>query len=405
MVRWSVVFFIAVVALLFGSAHPVHCQTKVEFWETPRAGANYFNTVPDRQWFADASAAGIEWVRLAYDKWKPSHRDFLMGDAGKYAGLVEEDLQLLIQACDWAHEFGVRVVIVPLSLPGCRWSQNNGDKKDLRLWQDREYWNQAAAFWRDLAERLRDHPAVCAYNLLNEPIPEFGTGLDEQGSPERYDTWYETFRGTTHDLPAFYQLVIEAIRTVDSLTPIMVEPGWYAQPAAFRYWPRLADEKLLYGFHMYEPYEFTSHFNFKEKRGLVYPGRIPFAGAMVKWDKEMMERYLAPVFEWANSANVPSHRLVMSEFGCFRRNDGCEAYLRDLLSVIDEHHLHWAFYSFREDGWDGYDYELGSGPLGWEYWKAVERGEHPTPKRTLTPLFQVIQERLKALAGPVDQRK
>uniref|UniRef100_A0A1I7ZIA3 MarR family transcriptional regulator n=1 Tax=Steinernema glaseri TaxID=37863 RepID=A0A1I7ZIA3_9BILA len=43
-----------------------------------------------------------------------------------------------------------------------------------------------------------------------------------------------------------------------------------------------------------------------------------------------------------------------------RRWAGCTAYLEDVLGTLDRQQVHWAFYSFREDSWDGMDYELGS---------------------------------------------
>jgi hypothetical protein len=58
-----------------------------------------------------------------------------------------------------------------------RWAQNNNGKVDDRLWQDKGKWHDAARFWHDLAAALKDHPAVAAYNLINEPAPEKKGGL------------------------------------------------------------------------------------------------------------------------------------------------------------------------------------------------------------------------------------
>ena len=43
------------------------------------------------------------------------------------------------------------------------------------------------------------------------------------------------------------------------------------------------------------------------------------------------------------------------------------------------------------------DYELGTGKLGWDFWKAVERGEDPElhKKRGDNPLWAVIQRELE----------
>lgn len=363
----------------------------MEFWETPRKGANYFNVRPEEEWFKSARELGLEWVRLAYGKWKGEDRDFLMGNADRFEGIVPEDLAKLVRVLDWANRHGIKVVISPLGLPGGRWAQNNHDQRDLRLWSDKAYWVQAVQFWRELAMKLRDHGAVYAYNILNEPTPEMGTGIPEHGPPRRFQEWYADHRGTSHDLPAFYGEVIAAIRQVDPETPIMLDAGWYAQPAAFTYWPKMEDSRVLFSFHMYEPYEFTSAENFRKERNLGYPGRVAFAGQEIEWNREQIEAYLLPFFEWAKSHAIPRSRLVCGEFGCYRRNRGCGQYLADVISVLNEQGVHWAFYSFREDDWDGYDYEIGDGGLGWEFWKAKEEGRNPSPPRNDNPLFGVIK--------------
>jgi hypothetical protein len=287
-----------------------------------------------------------------------------------------------------------------LGLPGNRWVQNNDNRRDLRLWNDHKYWRQAADFWRDLAASLKDHPAVYAYNIINEPIPEMKTGLAEHGPASRYAPWYEKYRGTSHDLPAFYETVITAIRQVDLQTPIMLDAGWYAQPVAFVYWPKIGDEKVLYSFHMYEPYQFTNHKNFRKEQSYVYPGTIPYAGEDVHWNKQKIENYLSPFCEWAKVQKIPSNRLVCGEFGCYRRNQGCKEYLTDVIAVLNSHGLHWAFYSFREDEWDGYDYEIGSGGLGAAYWQAKEAGQNPEVPRRDNPLFSVMKMEFSLSKAP-----
>ena len=88
--------------------------------------------------------------------------------------------------------------------------------------------------------------------------------------------------------------------------------------------------------------------------------------------------------------------MVVGEFGCMRRWPDCPAYLEDVLRVLEAQKVHWAFYAFREDGWDGMDYELGDKALPWSYWQAVEKGEAVQPPRSLqSPLFAPILQRLK----------
>jgi HEAT repeat protein len=142
---------------------------------------------------------------------------------------------------------------------------------------------------------------------------------------------------------------------------------------------------------MYEPYQFTSYKNFRDKRKLRYPGKVPYAGEAMDWNRQQVENYFAPLFAWAWKQGIPNNRLVNGEFGCYRRNDGCQAYLTDVIAALNAHNLHWAFYSFREDEWNGMDYEVGTRGLGAEYWAAKEAGQRPEIPRHDNPLFDVIK--------------
>jgi hypothetical protein len=356
------------------------------------------NEVPSEQWFMDAAAINIEWIRLAYDKWNTNERDFLLGDASNYHGLVKEDLNKLKAVISWAEKNNLKIVIAPLSLPGCRWSQNNNDKPDMCLWENYAYQQKAIQFWIDLASELKYFSCIVAYDILNEPCPELFTNIEEQtvpGEAERFLNWYSRFKNTPHDLFSFYQRIIKAIRTVDTVTPVMVEAGFYAQPSAYLEWPeKLEDIKVLYSFHMYEPYSFTSVNNFRNGNKYTYPGKIQFGSDEIWWDRSVMELYLKPFTDWLKKHTIPVNRVVASEFGCVRRNKGVDLYLDDIITVLENRGYHWAFYSYREDGWDGYDYELGTQDLGWEYWKAVENGEKPPLPRKNNTLFDIILNRL-----------
>ena len=72
-----------------------------------------------------------------------------------------------------------------------------------------------------------------------------------------------------------------------------------------------------------------------------------------------------------------------------------KTYLEDVLTALDRDDLHWAFYSFREDAWDGMDYELGAKKVGWKYWQQMEANERDTTPRKATPEFEPISRRLQ----------
>jgi hypothetical protein len=379
----------------------VHAADRIAFWDQPRHGSNCFNEQPpNAEYFRALRAYGATWVRLTFSKWKSARDgDFLFGNLDDYRALVPEDLATLRTVLDEAHAAGLQVVLVPLELPGARWVQLNGGKFDDRLWSDKAWWEQAAAFWRDLARALADHPAIAAYNLINEPVPERRGGLEEHAAPQTMRAWYARIRDTSRDLPEFYERMVAAVRQIDRLTPIMLDAGFYAAADSWSYWPaRLSDSRILYAYHMYVPWSATSAPNMKRDRPYRYPGVVPFGDREVRWDANAIAGYLRQPVDWAKRHGIPRNRLVAAEFGCMRRWPDCARYLEDVLSALDRDGVHWAFYSFRE-AWDGMDYELGTEKLPWQYWQAQEQGRPYELQRGPNKLFEPILRRLRAGAA------
>lgn len=387
---------LSLLTALLLSAH-TQAADLITFWDHPQYGGNSFNRLPpDEAYFKALREYGATWVRLTWDKWESDGRDFLIGDANNYHELSKQDLEILKKALANAQKAGLKVVLNPLSLPLMRWSQNNGGQFDDRLWQNKQNWKPAIRYWRDLAQALKDEPSIAAYNLINEPAPEKMTGLNEQSSVEELRNWYQQQKGTARDLPDFYNEVIEAIREVDSKTPIMVDGGWYASARGFSGWETpLKDTRVLYSFHMYEPYNFTSAPNSRRTQPYSYPGQVKFGDELMTWDASRIEHWMTAPWEWAARHQIPENRIVAAEFGCIRTLKGCRQWLEDVLQVMDKHQSHWAFYSFREDSWDGMDYELGNQKVPWKYWQAIEKNLPDPVPRKATREFAPIQERLK----------
>jgi hypothetical protein len=390
--------FITATIALAALSSAARAADLIGFWDTPRHGANCFNeTPPDAAYFRALRGYGASWVRIAFSKWRSAtgQRDFLFGSLDDYRALVPQDLAILRRVLDHAHSAGLKVVLTPLELPGARWVQLNHGRFDDRLWSDARFAPQAAAFWRDLAAALADHPAIAAYNLVNEPVPERRGGLAEHSSTAAMRAWYSRVRGTPRDLPALYARLIAAVRAADARTPLMLDAGFYAAADGFDYWPRaLDDPRLLYAYHMYEPWAATSAPNMKRAHPLRYPGPAPFGEGERPWDAARVAAYLQRPVAWADAHGVPLKRLVAAEFGCMRRWPDCPRYLEDVLSALDTNQVHWAFYSFRE-AWDGMDYELGDQPLPWQYWQAREQGKPFELARGPNPVFQPIYRRLR----------
>jgi hypothetical protein len=356
-------------------------NSKMSFWNNTKKGANVFNQKIDAVDIKAAQSFGITFVRLAPDKFLTKKKDFLIGDADNYSELVSEDLSYLKEILDMYFKENVSVVLTMLSLPGSRWKQLNGDKDDLRIWSDIKYQKQSAKFWHDLAYALKDHPAIIGYNILNEPHPEriYDISAVHIHEIRQKDVQKKLFE--------FYELVINSIRKIDKETPIILDSSAYGDPNTFKYFIPHKDTKILYSFHMYEPYEYTDH---KTNKGrFSYPGKIQGK----YWDKKTLNDYMKPVVEFQENNKISSNRILIGEFGGDRFAGGLPEYFKNLISIFREEKWHFAFYAFREDRWDRMDYELGDQKLTDEYWKAIESGKTPKlDRKSDYPQFKALLE-------------
>lgn len=361
-----------------GSGAPGRAPAGMEFWRTPRRGANLFDHVESGARLRAAAAAGIAWVRLAPDKWDGAGRDFLLGDADSFTTIPASDLARLRAVLDSADVAGVKVALVMLSLPGARWRQHHGNRSDFRLYRDERSLERAAAFWGQLASALRGHPAIVAYDLLNEPHPDRARGL----GPDR--------------LAEVQRRLVAAIRAADPDVPVMLEGSAFASPVGIDAMSPLDDSRALYSFHFYEPWPYIDH---RQGGRWRYPGPVPAEDDTTRrepWGPEQIEAALAPVRAWQARHGVGPERVVCAEFGVPRTHPGAAAWLRDVVRACERHGWHWAFYSFREDTWPAMDYELGTGPLPRGYWDSVEAGRVVELPRRPNALWDVLR---RGLAG------
>jgi len=329
----------------------------IGYWDLQRRGTNFMNQVESADRFAAAAAVNIRLVRLAPDKWRAHERDFLLGNADDSRGVDENDFAKLREVLDTANASGVRVVLTMLSLPGLRWVQNNGGAQDARLYTDPRFVDEACNFWIELADKLRGHPAIVGYNLLNEPDPE--------RIPEARDV-------AIHSL---YQRLVECVRRVDPDTPIVLDGPSYASPFATDRFQPVSDSRTLYAFHLYEPWPYVDH---RQRGTIAYPGQIPSEddpATTEYWDRNALARVLDRVVAWQQAHGVPSNRIFLGEFGCPRTHPGVQTWLGDVIALANERGWHWAFYAFREDTWAAMDYELGPSPLPASYWNLPEESQ------------------------------
>ncbi len=76
-------------------------------------------------------------------------------------------------------------------------------------------------------------------------------------------------------------------------------------PMPSRYWPGpLSDERVLYSFHMYEPYVATSAPNLTREKPYAYPGVVPFGEQQEEWNGGRVSAYLQLPLDWADKHGI-----------------------------------------------------------------------------------------------------
>jgi endoglucanase len=290
----------------------------------------------------------------------PDHitRGVNLGGVDRYS---EEDIAHL--ALDWRVN-SVRILkndIIPSTAPFKLDEQTRADLYDLigycmkyRLYtvlafspsfrdQDAFFSNRAfmdayKEFWIELATHYADSAGV-AYDLMNEPHGDMAVSL-----------W-----------PDYAAELTAAIREVDTVHTIVVEPCDWGWPAGFEHLVPTGDTNTVYGFHFYGPMDYT-HQRYADQMmntpdavwlQRAYPGTIVSEWGQEYWDKETMRSYVQKATAFKNRYGV---RLWCGEFGCARWAIGADRWFADWISLLDEAEIGWSYYSYRE--WHHMDIEM-----------------------------------------------
>ena len=220
-----------------------------------------------------------------------------------FAGL-ERKLDWAQEVADRCGRHGMKVILDLHGGPNCKATKHAAnvvpadyDSADLRR------------AWRLIATRFKNHPAVYAYDILNEP----------SATPE---TWRRVSLEVMAD-----------VRKIDPETPFMVETT--------RHW--YEGGNVIYSPHFYAPHSLT-HF------GVGGPGKVrwSYPGYIdgVYWDREQMRVALKPWIDFQRAH--PDARICVGEFSCILWSKGADRWIRDAISVFEEYGWDWCYHAYRE---------------------------------------------------------
>jgi len=154
---------------------------------------------------------------------------------GEHAVYVDEGFELLENVVRWCKQAGIYAVIDMHAAPGGQTGANIDDSANDQpeLFTNKANQDRLVGLWVKIATRYKDEPAVAAYDLLNEPLPE------RTGTAAKYK----------QELEPLYRRVTAAIRAVDKKHIITLEGAdWANEWSVFT---TRFDDNLLYQFHYY----------------------------------------------------------------------------------------------------------------------------------------------------------
>jgi hypothetical protein len=188
--------------------------------------------------------------------------------------------------------------------------------------------------WEHLATRYKGSTSIWGYDLVNEPVESF----IEEGC----DDWQ-----------ALAERTARAIRAIDPVRTLIVEPAAWGGPGGLADLVPLSVSNVVYSVHMYLPHAFTHQGVHGPGPSYRYPGMID--GKL--WDKAQLEAALQPVIEFQRRYGV---HIYIGEFSAIRwAPEGSAArYLSDVIDLFEAHGWDWTYHAFRE--WHGWSVEHGT---------------------------------------------
>jgi hypothetical protein len=156
----------------------------------------------------------------------------------------------------------------------------------------------------------------------------------------------------------------QAIRRVDGVTPVILEPTFWAKPRALAKLSsfvdniRTQDSNIRVSVHFYEPRILVSR-TLNAGR-FEFPGKVPVYNCVDSrqemWNDEVVGSVFDEVLQWQFKHQIP---VFVGEFGVSRETRGAAKYLRAVGKACLERNMSCLVYSWRDEQWDAMDYELG----------------------------------------------
>jgi len=199
---------------------------------------------------------------------------------------------------------------------------NRGGQVLESIWSDagaQDAWVQMILY---AAGRYKDDPNLVGIDPMVEPNDYARRGWL---SPEDF---YARYGGTIEDYNLLAARATAAVRQVDTLMPVLLEPEGFGSVRYLPYLSITGDARTVYTVHDYTPFEYTN----ETEDGATYPGKydVNGDGNPVQVDRAFLAQWVGAVKNYGSNHHVP---VAFTEFGAHRTAPNSAAYLQDRVDV------------------------------------------------------------------------
>ena len=268
---------------------------------------NNFITEPD---FQKIASWGLDHVRIPVDY------NVLENEDGSY---IKSGFTRVENALGYARKYGLNAVIDLHKTAGFSFDK---DEQESGFFDNEKFQERFYKLWEELAKRFGKYSDYVAFELLNE--------VTEQRFS---DAWNRISREC-----------IKRIRVYAPDTLILLGSYWNNSPESVKDLEKPFDDKVIYNFHCYSPFEFT-HQGAPWVDCIDHDARFHFED--VENTPEYFEKLFAEAMETAKNNGTS---LYCGEYGVIDRATPEDAlkWFKVINSVFEKHSISRAAWSYKE---------------------------------------------------------
>lgn len=229
------------------------------------------------------------------------------------------------------------------------------------VWSTQAEQDAWVAMWQYTANRYKNNPVVVGYDLMNEPHPNAQTVTPVPTSiPSEF---YPAYANTLFDWNPLAKRISNAIRQVDTTTPILIGGMDWSGAAWLNSLTPNGDSKTVYMVHQYEPQANYTHQPAPYTN--TYGTTTSSCGAMpCTFTRADLSTQFAYISSFKFSRNAP---VGVNEFGVVRFQPGAAQYLSDEMDIMESKGLNYAIWAWDTidptfSTYDDFNFRRGTNP-------------------------------------------